>query len=167
MKMGKFFVILTALFVILGTARIAEAGKFPEFSTTDLNGEIITNAIFAESDITMIYFWATWCPPCVAGKPVLAEMYEKNLERKGLIGILIDMNNRERAQQILSGAGAGFPQLRVSQEMESITRSVTGTGIPASIFVDSEGNIVGPKILGSRSSQVYLQAIQAAREEAY
>jgi len=164
MKTGKIFVVLTALLVILGTAVIAEARKFPEFSTTDFNGETVTNAIFAENDITMIYFWATWCPPCVAGKPTLAELYE-TLERRGLIGILIDVDNQERAQQILYRAEADFPQLHLNQEIEPIIRAIGS--IPTSIFVDSEGNIVGPTIVGPRSSQDYLRAIQAAREDAH
>ena len=161
MKAGKIFVALVALFLILGAAGFAEAREFPQFSTTNFNDEVITNAIFAESDITMVYFWATWCPPCVAGKPVLAELY-KSLGGKGLIGILIDVDNQERAQQILNSAEADFPQLRMNREIEPFIRAIGS--IPTSIFVNSEGNIVGPTIVGSRSSQDYLRMIQAARE---
>jgi len=163
MKARKIFAALAALLVILGTAAIAESRSFPEFSTTDINGAVVTNAIFAENDITMIYFWATWCPACVAGMQGLAEMLEAT-EGKGLVGILIDMENRGRALQILNDAGADFPQLSVSREMESIMRSIQA--VPTSIFVDSRGNIVGPTVLGARSSQYYLSAKQAAREEA-
>lgn len=163
MKTRKLFATLMALVVILGVATIAEARNFPEFSTTDINDEVVTNAIFAESDITMVYFWATWCPACVTGIPSLAEMHA-TLGGKGLVGILIDMENRGRARQILNNAGADFPQLSVSREMEPIIRSVTA--VPTSIFVDSRGNIVGPTIVGARSSQDYLSAMQSAREEA-
>jgi len=158
-----FFVTLMALFLICGAAAIAEARNFPAFSTTDINDRVVTNAIFAENDITMVYFWATWCPACVTGVQSLAEMLEATGGR-GLVGILIDMENRGRAQQILNNAGAAFPQLSVSAEMETIMRSIQA--VPTSIFVDSRGNIVGPTIVGARSSQYYLNAMQAAREEA-
>jgi len=158
----KFFAVLMTLSMILTVTAVADAGEFPQFSTTDINGEVVTNAIFAENDITMVYVWATWCPACVAGMSSLAEMLETTGGR-GLIGILIDMENRDRAQQILSGAGADFPQLSVSREMEPLLRSMQF--IPTSIFVDSEGNIVGPTIVGPRSSQDYLSAKRDAREE--
>ena len=168
--MKKAFAVLTALFVIFTAGGIAEAKKFPGFSTKDLDGKTITNAVFAENEITMINFWATWCPPCIAEMPDLAKLddaLEDTDGEGGLIGILIDADDRgaiRKAEQILDKADAYFPQLRPSKEMKSILDSIDA--IPTSIFVDSEGNIVGPTIVGSRSMREYLAAMATALKEA-
>ena len=153
-----------ALFV--RTAESNEIGRFPDFTTTDLNGRTVTNDIFAESEITMVKFWTTWCRACVVEKPTLATLYNELGE--GMIGILLDADDRgaiENARQILNNAGVTYPQLRPSREMQALLRSIRV--IPTAIFVDSRGNIVGETIVGSRSPQAYMQAMLAAREEAH
>jgi len=171
MKTKRISVILTALLLTFMVGAIAEAARlpkaFPEFSTSDLDGRIFTNAIFAENEITMINFWATWCPPCIAEMPDLAELAEilekTNLEA-GLIGVLLDADDRgaiRKAEQILDKAKAHFTQLRPNNEMRSILDAIDA--IPTTIFVDSKGNIVGQAIVGARSSQAYLDAIFAVK----
>jgi len=176
MKIREFFVVLTVFFMFFWMSGLVEAAgmplKFPAFSTKDLDGRAVTDSIFAENEITMINFWATWCPPCVAEMPDLGELAKTLLEdsdrKDALIGILLDADDRgalEKARQILSKSGAGFPILRPSSEMQSIIGAIDA--IPTTIFVDSEGNIVGSAVIGARSSQAYLQAISAAWKEAY
>ena len=171
MKTKKIFTVLTALLLIFAAGvTAAEAARlpkaFPKFSTKDINGRNITNAIFAQSEITMINFWATWCGPCVQEMPDLAKMYEELGE--GMIGVLIDADDRgaiDKAKQILKRAGADFPQLRPSKEMSSLINAIDA--IPTTIFVDSDGNIVGKPVVGARSSREYMRAMLAAWEEVY
>lgn len=35
------------------------------FSTTDLYGNAYDGSIFGEYDLTIMNYWATWCPPCL------------------------------------------------------------------------------------------------------
>jgi len=176
MKIRELFVVLTVFFMLFWMSGLVEAAgmpsKFPAFSTKDLDGRAVTDSVFTENEITMINFWATWCPPCVAEMPDLGELAKTLLEdsdRKGaLIGILLDVDDRgalEKARQILTKSGADFPILRPSSEMHSMIRAIDA--IPTTIFVDSAGNIVGSAVIGARSSQAYLQAMSAAWKEAY
>ena len=166
----KIYAALAVLFVILVASGAAETKQFPSFSTIDLYEKIVTNDIFAENQVTMINFWATWCPPCVAEMPDLGELAETLQDsdgERGLIGILIDADESgaiQKAGQILSKAKARFTQLRPSEEMYSILSSISA--IPTSIFVDSKGNIVGPTIVGARSKNDYLRAMTVALTEA-
>jgi len=170
MNTKKFFTALAALLLILvAGVTAADAAsmpsRFPNFSTRDLSGRTVTNAIFAESEITMINFWATWCPPCIEEMPDLAEMYDALGE--GLIGVLVDADDRgaiDRAHQILRTAGANFPQLLPSKDMDSVLNLIDA--IPTSIFVDSNGNIVGSTVVGARSSREYMRLMLTALEEA-
>lgn len=38
-----------------------------------------------EKGVTLVYFWATWCPPCKMQSPVLEELSDE-LEGKVIIG---------------------------------------------------------------------------------
>ena len=159
--------VLAALFAIFAASGTAEAYKFPGFSTKDLDGNVVTNEIFAKNEITMINFWATWCPPCIHELPDLAYMGDVLAETDGeggLIGILLDSDAIQRAKDLLSTAEASFPQLLPSSEMNSLLRTITA--IPTSIFVDSKGNIVGPTVIGARSAQQYMAEMRKALEEA-
>ena len=35
------------------------------FSTTDLEGNTVTNDIFSQADLTVVNFWGTFCNPCI------------------------------------------------------------------------------------------------------
>ena len=169
----KIFVFVAALVVILMTVGMIEAARlpktFPKFSTENLNGDIVTNEIFWKNDVTMINFWATWCPPCVAEMPDLAKLdgiLGDMDESVGLIGILIDADGRgaiQQAEKILNNAKANFPQLRPNGEMRGLLGAISA--IPTSIFVDPSGNIVGPTMVGANSAEGYLAGFRDALKE--
>lgn len=48
------------------------ANKFPAFTTTDLNGNAVTEEIFLGKALTVVNIWGTFCDPCVNEMPLLA-----------------------------------------------------------------------------------------------
>ena len=86
--------ICTALVLLLAICPVAmaEEGGASDYSftfaTTDLDGNIVTSAeIYAGNKITMINFWATWCPPCVGELAELAEVHTQLQEAGcGVVG---------------------------------------------------------------------------------
>ena len=162
--------ILAALLVAFAVRGSGSSKLFPKFTTKDLDGNVVTNSIFSRNKVTMINFWATWCPPCVKELPDLAYMGKTLAETSGegaLIGVLLDAGDSgaiQRAKNLLDAAEAQFPHLIPSEEMKSVLRSVSA--IPTSIFVDSRGNIIGPTIVGSRSARDYMAAMAVALKEA-
>jgi thiol-disulfide isomerase/thioredoxin len=44
---------------------------------SDMNGDNITLSSLMDDRPVFINFWATWCPPCVAELPGIAELYNK------------------------------------------------------------------------------------------
>lgn len=124
----------------------------PEFTTSDLEGNTVTNEIFSQADITIVNFWGTYCGPCINEMPDLAAWDEELPDNVQLIGIVIDVADTSSeefatANEIISETGVKYTNLMVSQDFADIFNELVG--VPTTIFVDSEGNIVGDWIVGA------------------
>ncbi len=60
--------------------------KAPDFSLTDLNGNVHTNKS-TQGKYLVVNFWATWCPPCLKEIPAFVEFYEKNKDKVLILGL--------------------------------------------------------------------------------
>lgn len=127
--------------------------KFPAFTTSNLTGESVTNNIFAQKKITVINIWGTFCPPCIAEMPELGEWAKNMPSDAQLIGIVCDVENSGDAQtiqaanQILNAANANFVNLVPNAEIMKYLQNVEA--VPTTIFVDSQGNIIGEPVIGA------------------
>lgn len=137
------------------------AEVFPAFSSRSSKGEPVTDGVFAESKLTMVNIWATWCPPCVAEMPDLGRLGRSMPEGSRLMGIILDAEDSgamEEAEAILAKAQADFLQILPVKEMDSVLSKVNA--IPTTIFVDSQGKIMGDPLVGSRSEKAYRDEIE-------
>lgn len=168
--MKRLFAVLLAL-LFCASCALAEAG-LTNFETTALNpqegadvqGETVTQAIFADYDLTMVNIWATWCGYCVQEMPELAKLKDMLPENVNLISICDDASTEgQLACEILKESGASnFLTLLASQEMyDQFLNQVYA--FPTTCFLDSEGRIVGEVITGVPSledaAQSYLSII--------
>ena len=120
-----------------------------DFEVNTLNGETITQDIFSNYDITMINIWATWCTPCIAELPEIAELYKDKPENVNIISICTDaIGNEDFAKEILSESNAEFMTLIPSEELERDFLSNI-TSIPYTLFVNSKGEVVGEPQIGA------------------
>lgn len=138
---------------------LPEEGKITEiapFTTTDLDGNEVTNAIFGEKDLTVVNFWGTFCGPCINEMPELGEWSRSMPENVQIIGVLVDVNSADdedgvaAARQIVADTGADYPQL-IGNEDFNMLASVSA--VPTTIFVDREGNVVGGTVVGADVAQ--------------
>ena len=149
----------TTIFLFLAMLSAAEAAEvFPAFSSQNLEGQPVTNSVFADKKLTMINFWGTYCPPCIEEMPDLGELARTMPEGTQLVGIVIDVSagdadTQSEAKDILTKAKADFLQILPVREM--IPYLETLIGVPTTIFVDAQGNIVGEPLVGSRSGEAY------------
>ncbi len=88
----------------------------------------------------LIDFWATWCAPCVASMPKLAEIYSEGKE-KGLVFISVDQDeDASKASDFLAKKGYTWPNFHDGDgEIEKLMGS---SGIPRTVLVDAKGQIV-------------------------
>lgn len=135
-----------------------------EFTTVDLNGNEVTQAVFADAKITMINFWGTYCSPCIKELPELQKISKKYEGDAQLIGVVIDADFSDKdsaayknALKYLEWAEADY--LNIQLEGGLLEYAKTMEYVPTSIFVDSEGNVIGEPVIGPRPDE-YKQRIE-------
>ena len=136
--------------------------NMPEFSTTDMDGNKVTNDIFADYDLTVVNFWATYCNPCIDELPELAEWKKELPDNVNLIGLLVDVDEKgseqyKLAERIISQTGADYQHLIATEEFDDIISNLVG--VPTTFFVDSTGKIIGEPFAGADVS-AYKQTVE-------
>lgn len=126
--------------------------NIPEFSTMNLEGEEVTKDIFSNADITVVNIWATYCNPCVDELSELAEWEKSMPDNVQLVGLMMDVTSEEcgeyeTAKQIVNMTGVKYPNLILTKDFEELVGGVVG--VPTTIFVDKDGNIIDEPIVGA------------------
>ena len=127
--------------------------QMPSFTAKDLDGNTVTESIFSEKDLTVINIWGTFCPPCIGEMPELGEWAREMPDNVQLIGLVSDISgdddteHHDLAVEILEKADADFLQIIANQDFIPIMQYIIG--VPTTLFVDKEGNIVGDPIIGA------------------
>ncbi|MCM1124717.1 MAG: TlpA family protein disulfide reductase [Eubacterium sp.] len=136
-----------------GTADPIAANKMPAFNAKDLDGNTVTESIFGAKDLTVVNIWGTFCNPCIREMPELGEWEKEMPDNVQLVGLVIDIagdddsEHHDLAVDITQKAGADFTQIIANQDFATILSDVYG--VPTTMFVDKDGNIVGDPIIGA------------------
>lgn len=111
----------------------------PKFSLPGLDGPGISNAeVLASGRPALVNFFASWCVPCVAEAPVLAQLHDQGVPLWGIA------YQDDRS----SGATAAFlrrngdPYLRIARDDPGLVAIDFGVyGVPETYLVDPSGVI--------------------------
>ena len=88
----------------------------------------------------LLDFWATWCSPCVAAMPKLAEIYNEGKD-KGLVLLSIDQDeDAAKATEYLTRNKFAWPNYHDGDG--EIEKLIGAHPIPRIILVDAKGQIV-------------------------
>ena len=133
----------------------------PALPTTALaDFPLLTAADLNTGQITLVNFWASWCPPCRAEHPVL-----KQLSADGIRVVGVNFKDTAKdASAYLTKDGNPFLALAFDpQGRSAIDWGVTAP--PETFIVGGDGKVmfrfVGP-LVGSYYEQTFLPALQAA-----
>ena len=87
----------------------------------------------------LLDFWATWCQPCIASLPKLAEL-AKEAAPKGLVLLSVDEDREEkRATDFLAKHNYTWPN---THDDGSFHEAFNRLGIPLVVLIDEHGKIV-------------------------
>lgn len=131
----------------------SSGNKMPAFTAKDLDGNTVTESIFSEKDLTVVNIWGTFCNPCIGEMPELGAWAKDMPDNVQLIGLVIDITGDEDTEHhdlavsITQNADADFTNIVANQDFIDILKDVYG--VPTTMFVDKDGNIVGDPVVGA------------------
>ena len=107
-----------------------------EFKLADLSGKQVSVGI--PGKITVINFWATWCPPCRAEMPELEAFALKHGSQIAFYAINIQ-ESRDTVQEFLKQNKLTMPVLL--DEQGETARKFRVSAIPTTVISDKQGII--------------------------
>jgi thiol-disulfide isomerase/thioredoxin len=91
----------------------------------------------------LVNVWGSWCGPCRDEMPIFVDFYSKHSESVGLIGISVEEADIQNARDFVQAYGMTWPNL---YDADGATRATLGMGVPITLFIDENGEIVYRKI---------------------
>lgn len=155
---------------VSGTGEEENPGASVVFEGKDMEGNVISSDIFAQSRLTMINVWATYCNPCLREMPELAQLPDEyDAADFQLIGIINDLmegtdgNQMEEAEALIEQTGADYPHLLLNLSVyEALLTDVTA--VPTTFFLDGEGNVLDT-VVGAMDKESWKEKIDGLLEE--
>jgi cytochrome c biogenesis protein CcmG/thiol:disulfide interchange protein DsbE len=141
---------------------VFEGRPAPEMTEVALAGyPPITRADLASGEVTLVNFWASWCPPCRLEHPELQRLADSGLPILG-----VNFKDQEStATAYLARDGNPFAAVA----FDPAGRSAIDWGVtapPETFILDGDGTVlfkfVGP-LIGSDYEQRFVPALEKAR----
>ncbi|MBF8270029.1 MAG: hypothetical protein HW386_1738 [Gammaproteobacteria bacterium] len=131
--------LLTAVFSF-GTACTVSADPVAKIDIPQLEALLSAN----KGKVTIVNFWATWCPPCLKEFPDIVKLYNQYHDR-GLEVVAISMNEPEEMEDIEAFVQEHQPPFPVYLAATLDETFYSGIGndwqglIPLTLIFDTEG----------------------------
>jgi len=141
--------------------------EFADAVTTE--GEKMSSDVFANSMLTMVNVWATFCGPCINEMPDLGEIADSyDAADFQMIGIVSDVLEGDEellaeAKEIIEETGADYPHLLLNEELY-VNLVGASDSVPTTYFFNQEGELLG-YLVGARSKDSWEELIDGLLEE--
>ena len=112
---------------------------------SDLENNIFTIQNFKGKNL-FINYWATWCNPCLAEMPYMAELYEKYKDEEDIIFLYLSREKLDTIKNYIP-KDENLQQLPIYKIITDDEFFAT-SGIPTTFIVNSDGEVI-VKDLGS------------------
>lgn len=146
-----------------------EAGLI-SFEGQDTEGNIISSSILAESRLTMVNVWATYCNPCLREMPGLGELAkEYDPGDFQIIGIISDVQEGapekalEYAVGLIEQTGADYPHLLLNESLYRALLTEVNV-VPTTFFLDESGAVLDV-VVGSMEKAAWEEKINGLLEK--
>ena len=121
--------------------------KAVNFTLTTLDGKTVTLSDYKGKKV-FLNFWATWCPPCRGEMPDIEKIYQEYKD-KDLVVLTVNLGeDKNTVEKFIKENKYNFSILLDTKNEASNKYGIAA--IPASYFIDKEGNIATKKV-GSMS----------------
>lgn len=139
------------------------------FEGQDMEGNAVTSDIFAQSKLTMINVWATYCNPCLSEMPELAQLPDEYAAGDfQLIGIISDVTEgadqatMELAEGLIEQTGADYPHMLMNLSVYNALMTDV-RAVPTTFFLDGEGRLLDT-VIGAMDKESWKEKIDGLLE---
>jgi thiol-disulfide isomerase/thioredoxin len=138
--MQRIFLILAASMLLLSGAGHAASPKegqpIPPYEVMTVDGRTV-DAAALKGKVTLVHFWATWCPPCIEEMPALDSFYRAH-RQEGFEVVAISVEDAADAAKVREFARQyAFPvAMKGSAKVDGFGRL---WALPLSFLIDRKG----------------------------
>jgi len=108
-----------------------------DFTLSDVSGKSHSLSKY-KGKVVLVDFWATWCGPCKAEIPHLADLYIK-YKGQGFVILGVGLDKKASIERYL--ATTNVPYIVLVDEDSKSSKSYGVSGIPRTIMVDKKGRV--------------------------
>ena len=127
------------------------------FSLADLQGKTWTLQDL-HGKVTLVNFWATWCPPCRKEMPDMETLFQEFKDR-GLVILAISDEDADKVRPFVAEHKYSYPILL--DPGRKVNESFEVEGIPKSFLYDRNGHLVA-EAMDMRTRRQFLEMLAQA-----
>lgn len=140
------------------------------FVSHTLEGEEIGSTVFGDYDLTVVNFWGSYCYPDINETTTMEALKQKltaEYPRVNLIQVVIDTPNAEAEKIALQAKQEGQGTFTSVMTDEVLANWIAQNlqGLPTTVFVDSNAEVVGEQIKGIHDLDFYFNEVENKLEE--
>jgi len=145
-------------------------GRQVGFEAHDMEGNTVSQEIFAESKLTMVNVWATYCNPCLREMPDLGELAQTyDAADLKIVGIISDVpEDAEQevidiAEELIEQTGAAYTHLLINESVyDALLTDVSA--VPTTFFFDENGVLLDT-VVGAMEKSAWEEKINGLLAE--
>lgn len=110
------------------------------FTLKNLDGADVPLESF-KGKVVLINFWATWCGPCKAEIPDLAELQREHGENLAVVGIVVLDRFGDKVRTMATELGVNYPILDGNDKTDLEDAYGPMWGLPTSVIIGRDGRV--------------------------
>ena len=124
-------------------AKVMPGMAAPSFELETGEGEAFSFPGDATGQASILFFWATWCPPCRREMPDFIEFQERHGEQ-GLQFVGIAIDSEKEVADFAESIGVNYPILLGETDAIGLSQALGNrfSGLPFSAIFDRNGKLV-------------------------
>jgi peroxiredoxin len=117
-----------------------------DLSFPDPKGQPTQLATVRGEQLTLVNFWATWCPPCVEEMPELSRFHSE-MSSKGINVIGLAVDSPSNVREFLSNRSFSYPLLITGGAGTELAKKMGNAidALPYTVLIDEKNRIIKQK----------------------